>query len=226
MASVTASTTPTTPPANSGQGGEARLAAESAAAPTVAEDQAEADSGAPHTGSLARRMMLIAAGWIAILLLLGGLLTAACMLQRPDLFGAVYSAVGVHDMLRFHRFTIGYHWISEYGSSAVRDQFVTLLRYSPLHNVRANVGYPPILLATADHDDRVVPAHSFKFISALQEAHQGENPVLIRVETDAGHGAGKPTHMIIAEQADKWAFFFQNVDHKPNYEFLDKRLKR
>ena len=157
----------------------------------------------------------------------GGLLVGAVMTQRPELFKVAFPAVGVLDMLRFQKFTAGFGWVPEYGSAeASVEEFNYLRKYSPLHNIKPGVEYPATMVTTADHDDRVVPAHSFKFISALQEAHQGENPVLIRVETDAGHGAGKPTHMIIAEQADKWAFFFQNVGHKPNYEFLDKRLKK
>ncbi len=127
-------------------------------------------------------------------------------------------------MLRFQKFTAGFGWTPEYGSAEnSMEEFNYLRKYSPLHNIKPGVEYPATLVTTADHDDRVVPAHSFKFISALQEAHQGKNPVLIRVEVDAGHGAGKPTHMIIQEQADKWAFFFQNVGVKPSYSMPLKK---
>ncbi|MDZ7966300.1 MAG: prolyl oligopeptidase family serine peptidase [Nostoc sp. DedSLP03] len=136
----------------------------------------------------------------------GGLLVGACITQRPDLFGAALPAVGVMDMLRFHKFTIGWAWTSEYGSADNPEEFPALYSYSPLHNIKANTAYPATLITTADHDDRVVPAHSFKFAAALQEAHTGDAPTLIRIETKAGHGAGKPTAKIIEEAADKWAF--------------------
>ncbi len=141
----------------------------------------------------------------------GGLLVGACMTQRPDLFGVVLPAVGVLDMLRFHKFTIGWAWCSEYGSPDNESDFATLLAYSPLHNLKQGTTYPATMITTADHDDRVVPAHSFKFAAALQAAHQGDNPVLIRIETKAGHGAGKPTTKIIEEAADKWAFLVANL---------------
>jgi prolyl oligopeptidase len=136
----------------------------------------------------------------------GGLLVGACMTQRPDLFAAALPAVGVMDMLRFHKFTIGWAWCSEYGNPDEADDFKTLYAYSPLHNLKAGTSYPATMITTADRDDRVVPAHSFKFAAALQTAHQGDNPVLIRIETKAGHGAGKPTSKIIEEAADKLAF--------------------
>ena len=136
----------------------------------------------------------------------GGLLVGACMTQRPELFGAALPAVGVMDMLRFHKFTIGWAWISEYGTPENADEFNALYAYSPLHNLKAGTSYPATLITTADHDDRVVPAHSFKFAAALQAAHKGDAPVMIRIETKAGHGAGKPTAKIIEESADKWAF--------------------
>jgi len=136
----------------------------------------------------------------------GGLLVGAAMTQRPDLFGAALPAVGVMDMLRFHKFTIGWAWVPEYGSADDPAQFPTLLAYSPLHNLRPGTRYPATLITTADHDDRVVPGHSFKFAAALQAAQAGPAPVLIRVETKAGHGAGKPTAKLIDEQADRWAF--------------------
>ncbi len=142
----------------------------------------------------------------------GGLLVGACMTQRPDLFGAALPAVGVMDMLRFHKFTIGWAWCSDYGSPENLDEFKALYAYSPLHNLKPGTAYPATMITTADHDDRVVPAHSFKFAAALQEAHAGEKPVLIRIETKAGHGAGKPTTKIIEELADEWAFLVRSLD--------------
>lgn len=142
----------------------------------------------------------------------GGLLVGACMTQRPDLFGAALPAVGVLDMLRFHKFTIGWAWCSDYGSPDNPEEFKALYAYSPLHNLKPGTAYPATLITTADHDDRVVPAHSFKFAAALQEAHEGEQPVLIRIETKAGHGAGKPTSKIIEEIADKWAFLLRTLE--------------
>lgn len=142
----------------------------------------------------------------------GGLLVGACMTQRPDLFAAALPAVGVMDMLRFHKFTIGWAWCSEYGSPENPEEFPALYAYSPLHNLKSGVAYPATLITTADRDDRVVPAHSFKFAAALQTAHSGDNPVLIRIETKAGHGAGKPTAKIIEEAADKWAFLVRVLD--------------
>jgi len=126
--------------------------------------------------------------------------------QRPDLFGAAVPMVGVMDMLRFHKFTIGWAWVSDYGSSDDAEQFKALKAYSPLHNIRSGQKYPPLLVLTADHDDRVVPAHSFKYTAALQAADTGGAPKLIRIETNAGHGAGKPTSKIIEERADMLAF--------------------
>ncbi|CAD5971940.1 prolyl oligopeptidase family serine peptidase [Planktothrix agardhii 1806] len=139
----------------------------------------------------------------------GGLLVGACMIQRPDLFAAVLPAVGVLDMLRFHKFTIGWAWCSDYGSPENPEEFQALYAYSPLHNLKPGTAYPATLITTGDHDDRVVPAHSFKFASALQEHHIGESPVLIRIETKAGHGAGKPTDKVIEEIADQFAFLKQ-----------------
>ena len=144
----------------------------------------------------------------------GGLLVAAAILQRPDLFGAALPAVGVLDMLRYHQFTIGWAWASDYGSSEDPEGFEYLYAYSPLHNVKEGVEYPSTLITTADRDDRVVPAHSFKFAAELQEKHGGSNPVLIRIETDAGHGAGKPTSKIIEELADRWAFLASELGMK------------
>jgi prolyl oligopeptidase len=136
----------------------------------------------------------------------GGLLVGACLTQRPELFGAALPAVGVLDMLRFHKFTIGHAWVADYGSSDNAAEFEALYKYSPLHAIKPGTCYPPTLITTADHDDRVVPAHSFKFAATLQAAQSCENPILIRIETKAGHGAGKPTTKIIEEAADKWAF--------------------
>ena len=136
----------------------------------------------------------------------GGLLVGAALTQRPDLFGAALPAVGVMDMLRFHKFTIGWAWVSDYGSSDNPEEFKALHAYSPLHNIRPGTHYPPTLITTADHDDRVIPGHSFKFAATLQAAQAGTAPVLIRIETKAGHGAGKPTSKLIEEVADRWAF--------------------
>ncbi|MFK7983544.1 MAG: prolyl oligopeptidase family protein, partial [Saprospiraceae bacterium] len=149
----------------------------------------------------------------------GGLLVGACMTQRPELFKVAFPAVGVLDMLRYHKFTIGYAWAVEYGASDEAEHFANLLSYSPLHNLKEGVIYPSTMVTTGDHDDRVVPAHSFKFAAMLQRCHAGENPVLIRIATDAGHGAGKPTSKIIEEQADQWAFFFHNIDVTPDYKY-------
>ena len=136
----------------------------------------------------------------------GGLLVGACLAQRPDLYGAALPAVGVMDMLRFHKFTIGWAWVSDYGSADDPEQFKTLYAYSPLHNLKPGIAYPATLVTTADHDDRVVPGHSFKFAATLQAAQGGEAPALIRIQTKAGHGFGKPTAILIEEQADMWAF--------------------
>jgi prolyl oligopeptidase len=145
----------------------------------------------------------------------GGLLVGACLVQHPDLFGAAMPAVGVLDMLRFDKFTIGWAWVSDYGSPDVPEEFAALRAYSPLHNIRPGTAYPPTLITTGDHDDRVVPAHSFKFAAALQAAQAGPAPILIRVETRAGHGAGKPTWMSIEEAADRWAFLMKSLAFVP-----------
>ena len=141
----------------------------------------------------------------------GGLLVGVAMTQRPDLFAAALPAVGVMDMLRFHRFTIGWAWVTEYGSADSASQFPYLYAYSPYHRIRPGTCYPATLVTTADHDDRVVPGHSFKFTAALQAAQGCAKPVLIQIETKAGHGAGKPTSKIIEEQADRWAFLVRNL---------------
>ncbi len=147
----------------------------------------------------------------------GGLLVGACMTQRPELFAVAFPAVGVLDMLRYHKFTIGYAWAVEYGSSDEAEHFDNLLGYSPLHNLKDGVAYPATMVTTGDHDDRVVPAHSFKFAAELQHAHKGDQPVLISIAMDAGHGAGKPTSKIIEEQANQWAFLFYNTNSSVIY---------
>ena len=148
----------------------------------------------------------------------GGLLVGACMLQRPELFRVALSHVGVLDMLRYHKFTIGWAWATDYGTSEDDSaMFNYLLGYSPLHNIESGVDYPATMVFTADHDDRVVPAHSFKFIATLQEKNTGPNPVLIRIESKAGHGAGTPVSKVIEQVADQWAFMFYNMDVTPIY---------
>ncbi|HUS20378.1 MAG TPA: prolyl oligopeptidase family serine peptidase, partial [Terriglobales bacterium] len=144
----------------------------------------------------------------------GGLLVGAVLNQRPDLYAAALPAVGVMDMLRFHRFTIGGAWVSDYGSADNADEFKALYAYSPLHNIKPGTKYPSIMVTTADHDDRVVPAHSFKYTSTLQAAQAGDAPVLIRIQTKAGHGAGKPVSMQIEEQADRWGFLVHELNMK------------
>ena len=145
----------------------------------------------------------------------GGLLVGACLTQRPDLFGACLPAVGVMDMLRFQKFTAGRYWVDDFGSSDNADEFPALLKYSPYHNCKPGVKYPPTMITTADTDDRVVPGHSFKFAAALQAAQAGDKPILIRIETRAGHGAGKPTAKIIEETADQWAFLVKTLGFEP-----------
>jgi prolyl oligopeptidase len=141
----------------------------------------------------------------------GGLLVGAVLNQRPDLFGAAIPAVGVMDMLRYQKFTIGWAWASEYGTADDPKLFPALRAYSPLHNVKTGGCYPPTLVTTADHDDRVFPAHSFKYAATLQAAQGCANPVLIRIETRAGHGAGKPTAKQINEAADRLAFLVKSL---------------
>ncbi|HVO30345.1 MAG TPA: prolyl oligopeptidase family serine peptidase [bacterium] len=141
----------------------------------------------------------------------GGLLIGAVETQRPDLYGACMPQVGVLDMLRYQKFTIGWAWADDYGTSDDAAMFPVLYKYSPLHNVKAGTKYPPTMITTGDHDDRVVPAHSFKFAAALQEAQGGSAPILIRIETRAGHGAGKPTQKILEEAADRWGFIVKSL---------------
>ena len=147
----------------------------------------------------------------------GGLLIGAVINQKPDLFKVALPAVGVMDMLRFHKFTIGWAWIEDYGSSDDSVNFRNLYTYSPLHNISDGLNYPAVLVTSADHDDRVVPAHSFKYISTMQEKYKGENPTLIRIETKAGHGGGKPTTKIIEESTDVYSFTFYNLGVHPKY---------
>ena len=147
----------------------------------------------------------------------GGLLIGACITQHPDISKVAFPAVGVMDMLRYHKFTAGAGWAYDYGTSAdSKEMFEYLYHYSPVQNVKA-ASYPATMVTTADHDDRVVPAHSFKFAASMQEMQKGTNPVLIRIETKAGHGAGRSTQQMIEEQTDKWSFMFYNIGLKPKY---------
>ena len=142
----------------------------------------------------------------------GGLLVGACMTQRPDLFAVAIPEVGVMDMLRYHKFTIGWNWAPDYGTSEDSEEmFRYLYGYSPLHNLKPGTVYPATLVTTADHDDRVVPAHSFKFAATLQACNAGPNPTLIRIDTKAGHGGGKPLKKALEEQADIYAFIMHNL---------------
>ncbi|MBA7577045.1 Prolyl endopeptidase [subsurface metagenome] len=148
----------------------------------------------------------------------GGLLVGAVINQAPELFRVALPAVGVMDMLRYHKFTIGRYWATDYGTSEDNEEmFKYLYAYSPLHSIKEGAEYPAVMATTADHDDRVVPAHSFKYISTLQERYNGKNPVLIRIETKAGHGGGKPTSKRIEEAADLWSFTFYNMGITPAY---------
>jgi prolyl oligopeptidase len=145
----------------------------------------------------------------------GGLLVGAVMTQRPELFGAALPEVGVMDMLRFQKFTIGWAWTSDYGSSDDAEQFKYLRAYSPLQNIKPGTCYPPTLAFTADHDDRVVPGHTFKFVATLQAAQSCANPVLVRIQTKAGHGGGKPTTKLIDEAADRFSFLVKELHIRP-----------
>ncbi len=146
----------------------------------------------------------------------GGLLVGACMTQRPDLFKVALPGVGVLDMLRYHKFTVGWGWVVEYGSSDNQKDFDYLIKYSPLHNLKKNTNYPATMVTTADHDDRVVPAHSFKFAASLQEANSGKHPTLIRIDKQAGHGAGKPTAKVIDEYTDVLSFVMHHLGMQVN----------
>lgn len=148
----------------------------------------------------------------------GGLLVGACMTQRPDLFKVAIPQVGVMDMLRYHKFTIGWNWASDYGTSEdSQEMFEYLKGYSPLHNLKPGTKYPATMVTTADHDDRVVPAHSFKFAATLQECNDGTNPTIIRIDSKAGHGAGKPMAKVLEEQADIYGFIMYNLKMKPAF---------
>ena len=144
----------------------------------------------------------------------GGLLIGAALTQRPELWGAALPGVGVMDMLRFQKFTIGWAWASDYGSSDNADEFKAIYKYSPLHNIKPDTKYPPTMITTADHDDRVFPGHSFKFAATLQQGQAGPAPVLIRIETRAGHGAGKPTSKVIEDTTDQFAFIVKSLGMK------------
>jgi prolyl oligopeptidase len=144
----------------------------------------------------------------------GGLLIGAVMTQRPDIAKVALPTVGVLDMLRYHKFTVGWGWVVEYGSSDEKEHFENLIKYSPLHNVKEGVNYPATMVITGDHDDRVVPAHSFKFAATLQDKYKGNEPMLIRIDVNAGHGSGKPTAKIIDEWTDMWSFTMWNLGIK------------
>lgn len=146
----------------------------------------------------------------------GGLLVGAVANQRPDLFKVVIQQAGVMDMLRFQKFTIGWNWIADYGSADNEAEFKVLQSYSPVHNIRPGTAYPATLITTADHDDRVVPAHSFKYAAALQAAQSGNNPILIRIDTKSGHGASSTTKAI-EQMADIYAFAFENLGIRPTF---------
>ena len=145
----------------------------------------------------------------------GGLLVGAAITQRPELFGACLPAVGVMDMLRFHKFTAGRYWVDDYGSSDDPEQFAALRAYSPYHNIKPGTNYPATMVMTADTDDRVVPGHSFKFAARLQQAQAAAAPILIRIEIRAGHGAGTPTSKLIDRAADQWAFLVKHLNMDP-----------
>jgi len=142
----------------------------------------------------------------------GAVMVGAVINQRPELFKVAVAVAGKMDMLRYHRFTIGSSWSEEYGTSEHPDQFAYLVKYSPLHNIKAGTTYPAVLVLTGDHDDTVVPAHSYKYIATLQEKQAGNNPALIRIDRNSGHGPGKPTTKLIEEAADAWSFIYQQLD--------------
>jgi prolyl oligopeptidase len=147
----------------------------------------------------------------------GGLLVGAVINQRPELFKVAIPQVGVMDMLRFHKFTIGWNWVAEYGSSENPGDFKNLYAYSPIHNIKPGINYPATLITTADHDDRVVPAHSFKYAATLQENYKGSNPALIRIDVNSGHGASN-LKKGLETTADIYSFIFYNMNIKPNFE--------
>ena len=148
----------------------------------------------------------------------GGLLVGACMTQRPGLYAVAVPEVGVLDMLRYNQFTIGWSWTSDYGNSQEsKEMFEYLKGYSPLHNIKPGTNYPATLIMTGDHDDRVVPAHSFKFAATLQAANAGTNPTIIRIDSKAGHGAGKPIGKVIDAQTDMWSFVMYNLGMNPQF---------
>ena len=157
----------------------------------------------------------------------GGLLVGATMTQRPDLMKVALPAVGVLDMLRYHTFTAGAGWAYDYGTAQDDKKMFTYLKgYSPVHNVKKGVAYPATLITTGDHDDRVVPAHSFKFAAELQDKQQGSNPVLIRIETNAGHGAGTPITKTIEQYADIFGFTLYNMGYKALPNQIPSKIKR
>ena len=147
----------------------------------------------------------------------GGLLVGAVINQRPELFKVAIPQVGVMDMLRFHKFTIGWNWIAEYGSSDNPEDFKTLFAYSPIHNIKSGLSYPATLITTADHDDRVVPAHSFKYAAAMQEKYKGSNPVMIRIDVKSGHGASN-LKKALETTSDIYSFIFYNMKLVPKFE--------
>ncbi len=147
----------------------------------------------------------------------GGLLIGAVVNQRPDLFRVAIPTVGVMDMLRYQKFTIGWAWVQDYGSSDDSIQFKNLYSYSPLQNIQSGIDYPSILVIASDRDDRVVPGHSFKYIATLQEKYKGDHPVLIRIETNSGHSSWKPTTAKIKERTDVWSFIFYNMGITPQF---------
>ena len=155
----------------------------------------------------------------------GGTLVGAVINQRPDLFKVAIPQVGVMDMLRFHKFTIGWNWIAEYGSSDNEEDFKTLYAYSPIHNIKAGPNYPSTLITTADHDDRVVPAHSFKYAATLQEKYKGQNPVMIRIDVNSGHGASN-LKKNLETTADIYSFIFYNMKVKPKFDGVAKPIEK
>ena len=155
----------------------------------------------------------------------GGLLVGAVINQRPDLFRVAIPQVGVMDMLRFHKFTIGWNWIAEYGSSDNKDDFQNLYSYSPIHNIKQGLKYPATFITTADHDDRVVPAHSFKYAATIQDKYKGDNPVLIRIDVNSGHGASN-LKKALETTADIYSFIFTNMNLQPRFSGLGKKVEK